>query len=313
MPYRIKRKESIRAAVRRLAREQNVQVIEGLRGNVTHQAAHAVRKSIKKARALLRLVWTRIEGKHRGRVIDRVYRRAARQLNPIRDARVAIDTLEVLVERFGERSRHPDFREIRQELLRAMKREARRFKQRKTAASIRPQLEKLTRQWKGLPLEKKGWRVLAPGVNSAYRRARKALSTVASSPSDEKFHEWRKLTKDLWYDVRILERMRPEYMGGLAVKLEKLADHLGDDHDLVLLQDAAARIECGAPDEIELLNGLVSKRHSQLRVKALALGEQIFAEKASVFCDRLGRFWQAWRRKKPGGRWRMKSLRPASP
>jgi hypothetical protein len=49
---------------------------------------------------------------------------------------------------------------------------------------------------------------------------------------------------------------------------------------------------------LEILNGLIEQRQRELRAAALALGARFYAEKPSTFCDRLGGYWQTWRREK---------------
>ena len=45
---------------------------------------------------------------------------------------------------------------------------------------------------------------LADGLPTTYRRGRKAYEQARSEPGAESLHEWRKRSKDLWYELRLL-------------------------------------------------------------------------------------------------------------
>ena len=50
--------------------------------------------------------------------------------------------------------------------------------------------------------------------------------------------------------------------------------------------------------ELEILHGLIEERQRELRAAAVALGTRFYAEKSSIFCERLGGYWNTWRREK---------------
>lgn len=145
-----------------------------------------------------------------------------------------------------------------------------------------------------------GWKALGRGVKTAYRQGRRAYQTVLEDPSPENFHEWRKRAKDLWYHVRLLQPVWPEQMDAMAGELDTLGECLGDDHDLaVLRQDLQVRsIGDGYAREMETLNALIEERQRELRTAALTMGARFYAEKPSIFCNRLAGYWKIWRRQK---------------
>jgi len=54
-------------------------------------------------------------------------------------------------------------------------------------------------------------------------------------PHPENYHEWRKRVKEHWYHVRLLEVTVAD--GGYEKSLKELETALGEDHNLVLLQE----------------------------------------------------------------------------
>jgi CHAD domain-containing protein len=108
-------------------------------------------------------------------------------------------------------------------------------------------------------------------------------------------HDWRKRSKDVWYHLRLLRPLSPGILGGAAKDAHRLADALGDLHDLALLDAAIDRLEPAVPADLEPVHGLIEHRGAELREEAFALGERVFAESPKRFCQRIERYWRAWR------------------
>ena len=53
------------------------------------------------------------------------------------------------------------------------------------------------------------WEIIEPGIRRTYRNGRKGLERAETDPSDETLHEWRKRVKDMWYSLRLLQKMWP--------------------------------------------------------------------------------------------------------
>ena len=65
----------------------------------------------------------------------------------------------------------------------------------------------------------------------------------------ELLHGWRKRVKDLSYQVSLLRPMAREEIDARAAELDNLSEHLGDDHDLAMLQQTIER----GPDRQRML------------------------------------------------------------
>lgn len=300
MAYRFKREESTSKAVRRLGRERIEHALECLQESGT-EAIHCARKDIKKVRAVVRLVRTQIRKKEFRRLTERL-REAATQLAASRDAYIKAQTLRNLAGHFKGQLAPGALRHVRAGLRKCCEEEMERFRNEKTARVVERTLRRLAKILERVKVSGKGWKALGPGVKTAYRQGRRAYRTVLEDPSPENFHEWRKRAKDLWYHVRLLQPVWPEQMDAMADELGALGECLGDDHDLaVLRQDVQARsIRDAKAREVETLNGLIEERQRELRMAALTLGARFYAEKPSIFCNRLAGYWKIWRcEKKP--------------
>jgi len=80
-----------------------------------------------------------------------------------------------------------------------------------------------------------GPETVAGNAGRGYRRGRKAMKRAKESGEAEDFHDWRKRSKDLRYQLEILGPRLPEEFDQLRKEATDLADRLGDLHDLDVL------------------------------------------------------------------------------
>src|SRR5262245_33475194 len=115
MAYCLERDESVSKAVRRLGRERIGHAIESLKDYRQANAVHCTRKDIKKLRAVLRLVRTRI-GKRQYRRLTRQLREAAAHVAALRDAHAKATTLRAVAGHFKARLAPGVLRQLRSRL-----------------------------------------------------------------------------------------------------------------------------------------------------------------------------------------------------
>src|SRR5436190_24224574 len=99
MAFRLKPNEAVRKGTRRVARRELEKARRTLRdrGSGEDERVHEVRRSLKKVRALLRLVRDGVGDDHYHRENERV-RDAARPLTTVRDAKVLLGALDKLTD-----------------------------------------------------------------------------------------------------------------------------------------------------------------------------------------------------------------------
>jgi CYTH domain-containing protein/CHAD domain-containing protein len=256
-------------------------------------AIHGARKDLKKLRSVLRLVRAEL-GEKDYRAQNRRFRDAGRLLSDTRDAEVKVETLDDLEERFGaefpsavaehwrrdlERERYAAAADAGGEVAERVER---------AAAEIDAGRDELA-AWE---LGKDSWKLVEPGLLKAYADGREALAEVSASPSNEGVHEWRKRTKDLWYELRILKQLWPEVLGETADAAHDLADRLGDHHDLAVL---AADLETRDTVEPDAIRELIERRQKELLASAVGIGERLYAEKPKTFGKRIKAYWKVAR------------------
>jgi CHAD domain-containing protein len=258
------------------------------------EAVHDARTSLKKIRAVLRLVRDEIAGD----VFQQeniCFRDAGRHLSAVRDAAVMLETFDKLMERFSAQLAADAFTELRKMLRQSST--TRRVEKQKALALVARTISVARRRVEHWPINHDGFSTLGPGVERAFKRGRRGFAMAVDQPSVENFHEWRKEVKCLWYQIRILKPIWPKMMERFADELEVLGDYLSDDHDLAILRERVLE-HAGQLDDraaLETLVALIDQRRGELQVEATRLGTRVYGEKPRAFVGRLQAYWQAWR------------------
>jgi len=302
MAHLAKDKPGARAVAKDL-RKQVDHALEILGGKgLSDEQVHEARKHLKKARASLRLLRPALKNSTY-REWNVAMRDAARPLSATRDAKVLLDTLRTLGERFGEPART-----LRLEGFRRALNEQRTettqdvLGSKGTALAHSRQLLRAARAaMERLSIPRADdWGSVGTGFKRTYASGRHALAAARKAPAPDAFHEWRKQVKYLRYQLELLEPLWPGVIGELADQAHQLADYLGDEHDLSVLRDQAHAHRDAFRDagSFDALIALVDRCQSQLREKSLLLGARLYGEKPRVFADRFATYWRDWRAEK---------------
>ncbi len=294
MAYRFEPDESVREAFARCAREELDRAMRTMSEKLETEpadAVHAARKAIKRERALLRLMRGTIAADQCRRE-NAALRAAARGLSGARESEAMIQTLDRLSERFSGQPPANTFDVVRERLV------LRRGDERVQLATSTVSSEALqdvrmrVDDWK---LGRDGWRALDCGLLQTYRRGRKAFHRACQDRSSTNMHVWRKRVKDLWYQLRLLAPVGGPAVAGQAKDADRLADLLGADHDLAVLQQALIGVRAAVAVDTDPLLRLAGYRRKELQTEALHLGQRLYAERTNAFGRRMRRCWRAGR------------------
>jgi CHAD domain-containing protein len=137
-------------------------------------------------------------------------------------------------------------------------------------------------KWKLGDLEGKD---LKRRIRRTYRRGRSTLDLAIAAGDTETFHTWRKLVKQLWYQLRITNRFWTDRAVPLIAEIGAIGELAGEERDLTIL---SGTIRHGAKSaaSLELLD-LIEARRSQLRAKAVSTGEIFYEKKPKAFVEGL--------------------------
>jgi CHAD domain-containing protein len=300
MSFQLRSEEPLRKSLRRIVRKQMDAVVEELTAapkGTRDEVVHEVRKSLKKIRAVLRLVRP-VMGEKYYRRENACFRDAARPLTEVRDARILIETLDKLVEHFQEHIAGRSFADVRKALqdnLRAVRKRV--LDEHDTfvvVAETVSQAQERVKGWTDVPNKRSS---VGEGLHETCRQARAAFRDAAADPSVAKLHEWRKQIKYLRYQFEVLRPLWPERMEELAGEADRTGDLLGDDHDLAVLRQMLTRDPGPVPDEgeREVLVAFIDRRRAELEKEVLLLGERFFQDSPRELTRRLKGYWKTWR------------------
>jgi CHAD domain-containing protein len=299
MSFQLRPEESLRKNLRRIVRNQVDAALEELTAapkGPRDEIVHEVRKSLKKVRAVLRLVRP-VLGRKCYRRENTCFRDAARPLTEVRDARILIETLDKLVDHFPEDVSGRSLAEVRKALRDNLRGVRKRVLDQQNAfvvvAETVSQARKRVKGWTDVPDR---WSSVGAGLEDTCRKARAAFRAAAADPSIAKLHEWRKQVKYLRYQLEVLRPLWPERVEELAGEADRMGDLLGDDHDLAVLRQVLTRDSQPADGgEREALLALIDRRRAELEQEVLLLGERFFQDKPRALARRLKGYWKTWR------------------
>jgi CHAD domain-containing protein len=248
---------------------------------VADEEVHASRKAMKRARAALRLL--------RDTIGDAAYRRenaalrdAGRHLSAVRDAAVTLKAFDELLARSpGEHEAAAIAlrRTLEEDLLSA------RHVLRRPSRELDAATALLDRRKRSLAVTQRpdDPMALRAALKRIYRKARTAMASAREEQTPEALHEWRKHVKYLVNAMNGLDACLRPHAKCVARRAEKLADHLGDDHDLVVLAARMPRSSAG----VKAMTASIGKRRRRLRKRAVRLGTKLFDRKPGRFVERL--------------------------
>jgi CHAD domain-containing protein len=297
MAYRFDTDESVAEAFARTADEQLAKAEHELRTGIQDDpvsAVHSARKALKKERSLLRLTRGSVSGPKRRRE-NIALRDAGRALSATRDAEVMVQALDELSVRYAGQVPELVFEAFRGRLEAGRQVAREQLTNPAMPAEVAAQLESVRRRVSKWDLRRGGWPALAGGLERSYADGRKAFRKARSCPDVHNLHEWRKRSKDLWYELRLLEAVCGQAVGGQAKEAHALADLLGDDHDLAVLRQTLTQAGAHVAADLDAVLGLLDHRRQQLQAEAMFVGERVYAESPKAFLKRIHRRWKAGR------------------
>jgi len=249
-------------------------------------AIHEARKCFKELRALLLLFSASLPDK----VVTEssgLIRSAAGLLAGARDADVLLATYSSLRARVGQTDKGMDER-LEQYL--AATHSKIKSGQIQKCIKLLEQLNKQTGKWK---YSTEGFDAISGGLETIYRRGTKRMERSIELPDSERLHEWRKMAKALQHHCRLLRLLWPVMMKAQQGQLGELANMLGAEHDLAMLEETLRKLDLvSGPSRLAFLSAIDTERVS-LREDAWRLGAKLYLEKPSAFMKRMAGLWSA--------------------
>ena len=268
--------------LRKIASLQLEAALHELKGNnVSPDAVHNARTYIKKVRSILQLAAPSLPHALREELL-RQLGEAASRLGPLRDAEVHVQTIDHLLEQgdLPDEALIPLRAGFADVAKQRRINDARRIP--KVIASLRSVRDSIP-DW---PLDDLGATDRHRRIRRTYRRGRTALDLCSTTDDPEEFHLWRKLVKQLWYQIRITAPYWPRKGEELIAASGRIGHLAGIERDYTLL---AATLAKGPKSKAsKLLQETISDLLPTQRRPAMKAGERFYAEKPKSFIRDLG-------------------------
>ncbi len=260
-----------------------------LRRAMTDTDVHEARKQIKRARAVLKLLRPSLAANGVARSKSAL-RDAGRALAAARDAKVIADRLDEMLRRAG--MARSEVGGLANELSGVVALST----QPSDPAAALAGLVLARRRLARVSLPASNWAPLGAGLRTIYKAGRQLMPGKADPVSVEAMHEWRKQVKSYWHALEVFEPVRPAQIRRTIGSARRLADTLGEDHDLALLADKLRSSAAGKRREpVQELLDAIERRQRRLRRRAIKVGSVLYAEAPAVMERRMRRYWQQWR------------------
>jgi len=298
--------EPLGVGVKRVTMEQLEHAASGFFDGEIHlgHAVHESRKSLKRVRALLRLIKSELP--------DRIFdfensnlRGTARLIAQIRATQGILDAAESICALYGDLLAEDTFLDLVQRLQRRRDlTELNALEDPNLVGRVVRGLERAYNRYAAWPTDpeareayglgiRDSYEAVEPGLTTTYRQGRHNMVRAYRDSGAGDFHEWRKRVKDLRHQMEFLAPLWPEVVVGTAMTLERLGDVLGEDHDLAelvaLLRERPDL--CPNPRERSLFRALAHQRRSELQAAAEILGRRVYAERPNALSHRYGEYW----------------------
>jgi CHAD domain-containing protein len=272
----LRRGECFQKGLRKLAGLQLEAAMEELKGNnVSPDAVHNARTYIKKVRAIIQLASPAMDRPLREKLLG-LLRDASARTGPLRDSEVQVETFDLLMEQGGFASGEYD--SLRNGLADVTKQrrlnDARQIPRvLRALASVRDSLAECS-------LDTLDSKNLHRRILRTYRRGRIALDLSATTRDADDFHLWRKLVKQLWYQLRITTPYWQDHRK-LISETEKIGELAGTERDFALL---AATLSNGPRSKAAtLLVDCILRTLPTLRKEAMEAGERFYEPRPKAF------------------------------
>lgn len=249
---------------------------------------HLTRRSIKRLRAMLRLLKPSYGQKITP--INAALRDAARALSGARDAAVVRQTLNKLRKKAATRAENDAI-----EKLLSLFPEEKAAPPGHAMGEAKSLIATARRVLATLHLHENHALTnnIIEGYVAIYRKGQKGLHASEENPTTDGLHEWRKAVQDRRYAAQLFRADWPEAGEAPAKALGTLSDHLGVDHDLAMVADFLEQV--GEDEQLDFVEcrallTLVNRERVKRREKAFALGHELYGSKTG----KIRKKWNDW-------------------
>jgi len=274
-PFDIQTDDEVRAGFVQVLEQMGIEAgrfLEYPRGTLS-ESVHGTRVLVKSLRSLLWFASPVFSSSEIELPKSRL-RKASRLLAAQRDFVV----MQSIFEQLAQKTSNSAFRKTLVRMAQA--KECRPSAAGKTDGSLRKAVAILLATIKDLKkyaVAKSRWPCCADRLTQAFLSAKKSGKRALHGEKPAQFHDWRKKTQRLLYQLQLTQRAPGKRMTHTILQVDKLQEELGEYHDSVVAQD---RLQQNAPDKTpaRLLRHcahLLEKRKHRLRKRVRKIAGQL--------------------------------------
>jgi CHAD domain-containing protein len=285
----LRRDETLRAGLLRSVDQLTDSIItQSSSSPIDEEATHQIRTTIKRLRALLRLIRPGLEPSFFEQENDRL-RTAAQILSSARDSEVARDTLKAL-----PINDHPRQEAVDAALSGLEPRIQREKAHKPNLTELKEDVQETRSRFRRVKLQGTEPQIIERAIRKVYRQGRQRMKDAIRTDEDAAYHRWRIRAKNLYYELQFLEAVWPKPLRRMVSRLSKLQDRIGLDHDLVVLRAELKKTPeaFGGKETVGRIVSCLDNQTRKLRRSAVPLGRKIWRKKPKRFARQLARYWR---------------------
>lgn len=260
-----------------------------------HTLVHEIRKTIKRIRAVLKLIRDEIGYGDYYRE-NRFYSDLGRSLSGARDSYVLSQVFASLHEQDLRAIRKKDYEAVMEQLATRIDRELAEFTRSKGGFDpIRAALGQASERVDQYCRLRHDFGAIRKGIRRIYKRGREHLSKVREQYDVAVFHEYRKNTKYFLHQVEIIRPIYPRVLKSYAKSIDRHAELLGEIRDCDRME-TYLRTEAGKVVGDRVISAVQKKteaRKKELLEDAFSKSTLIYAESPGELVRRLESYWDA--------------------
>jgi len=227
----LKKDEKISKGLRSLASLQLKAALAELKGNnVSPEPVHNARIYIKKVRSIVQLAAPALGHVRREHLMENLHE-ASTRLGPLRDSEMQVQSLDLVIETAGLLPE--PFSSLRSGLADIAKQ--RRNNDSRQIPRVMEYLQKTLKSIPDWPLDPLEGKDIRRRIRRTFRRGRTTLEVCQVSGNQELFHTWRKLVKQLGYQLQITAKFWPDSAADHITSIEQIGEYTGKERDYSLL------------------------------------------------------------------------------
>lgn len=280
--------ENIVDGWKRLVRNECLFILETTRSRKQpDERIHDIRKALKKIRGLLRVVWEDFQEYGQENIF---FRDVGRSMSKIRDYQAVQDTLIRLYSTKDQPASKRSCRTVAKKLNRSRSAiEKQILKREKIFDVIHQQIQDKLTEMETWTLGQTSLESFVSGIKKVYKKGYHLRKVAEATGKAEDYHEWRKQAKYLRYQLEFLNPLWPNLMTFWEGEMHQLTDYIGEEHDLVVLQQLIETegVYLVNTNERLAFDKTVAYHKSLCRLNALSLGAKCYSEKPGNFKKRL--------------------------